>query len=89
MGKPMVGDTVRIPWYIFGKFAYFKEFELSEYNCCLGFYKEGPRTPCNFTPLSELYEPSPDSETSYVSHYGEVHSDYIQTFEIISNNNTN
>lgn len=82
--KPKIGDIVRVPWFIFGKLAYFKEFELTEYNYCLGFYKEGPKTPCNFTPLSELYEPHPDSKREYVSNYGEIHTDYVQTFEVIA-----
>lgn len=85
MRRPKVGDTVRVPWYIFGRFAYFTEFKLEEYNYCLGFYKDGPKTPCNFTPLSELYEPAPDSKREYVSHYGEIATDYIQTFEIYCN----
>lgn len=82
--KPQVGDTVRVPRFFFGKLAYFVEYTLEECNYCLGFYGEdGPKTPCNFTALSECYEPAPDSESKYWSNYGPYHSDYIQTFEVI------
>ena len=82
---PKVGDTVRVPVYIFGKFAYFDKFKIESYNYCLGFYRGNPKTPCNFTPLSELYEPGPESEIDYVSNYGQIHTSYIQTFEVIRN----
>lgn len=84
--EPKVGDTVRVPIYIFGNFAYFSEYKLEMYNYCLGFYKGSPKTPCNFTPLSSLYEPAPDSEMQYISNYGQIHTDYIQTFEVIRSN---
>lgn len=85
MKKPKVGDTVRVPRFYFGKLAYFVEHDLEEYNYCLGFYGEdGPRAPCNFTPLSELYEAHPEAEDMYFSNYGPYKSDYINLFEIIS-----
>lgn len=83
---PKAGDTVRVPKYYFGKFSHFAEYELQEFNFCLGFYDEenGPITPSNFTPLSSLYEPAPDSEEVYISNFGSVHTHYIQPFEIIA-----
>ncbi len=84
MIKPKVGDTVRVTKSYFGSDVYFEHFKLEEYNYCLGFYGEGgPRTPCNFTPLSDLFDKSPDSTSEYYSNYGQYWSDYIQTFEII------
>lgn len=85
MKKPKIGDIVRVQCFIFGRFAYMKEFKLEGYNFCLGYYgDDGLKTPCNFTPLSELWEPSPDAEIKYKGNYGEYHTKHVQTFEIIA-----
>ncbi|MCP4991370.1 MAG: hypothetical protein GY928_36545 [Colwellia sp.] len=82
--KPKVGDTVRLEWYIMGIFAGLREFKLEELHYCLGYYGEGPKTPCNFTPLSELWSPAPGAKHEYRPNYGPYYSDYVQTFEIIA-----
>jgi hypothetical protein len=85
MRKPKVGDIVRFNWYMMGRLAGMREAVIEEYNYCLGFYGEyGPKSPCNFTPLSSLYEAHPEAEDLYWSNYGPYKSDYIRTFEIIA-----
>ena len=88
MTRPKVGDTVRVQRSYWGGDIYFTEHKLEELNFCLGFYGDsegfGPRTPCNFTPLSELYDRHPDAEEKYYSNYGSYFSEHINRFEIIS-----
>lgn len=87
MNKPKVGDIVRVERTFYGHGCYFTEHKLEEFNYCLGFYGDsegfGPRTPCNFTPLSELYDRHPDATDKYYSNYGAYFSEYINKFEII------
>ena len=85
--KPKAGDTVRVQkFHGWTGNVYFETYTLEEYNHCLGFYNtDGPRTPCNFTPLSECYDRAPDADRDYCSNYGGIWTDYIQTFEIITN----
>ena len=89
MIKPKVGDTVRVEYSTWGGGVAFHEYHLEEFNFCLGFYGDieglGPRVPINFTPLSALIESAPDAERKYWSNHGEYFSEYVNTFEIISN----
>lgn len=88
MRRPKIGDTVRVERSYYGREIYFTEHKLEEFNFCLGFYGDseglGPRTPCNFTPLSALYDKAPDASREYFSNYGEHFSDYVNKFEIIA-----
>lgn len=87
MNKPKIGDIVRVERSYWGDDVYFTEHKIEELNYCLGFYGDsegfGPRTPCNFTPLCELYDKAPESTEKYHSNYGPYHSSYINKFEII------
>jgi len=85
--KPEVGDIVKVERSYWGDSVYFTEHKLEELNFCLGFYGDsegfGPRSPCNFTPLCELYDKSPEAKDEYWSNYGPYFSEYINKFEII------
>lgn len=84
MDKPSVGDTVRVPRYMFGRFVELLEFKLEEFHYCLGFFEsDAHRAASRFTPLCEIIEPAPDSNLNYWSHFGEYHDKYVQTYEII------
>lgn len=87
MDRPKVGDIVRVERNHWGNAIYFTEHKLEELNYCLGFYGDsegfGPRTPCNFTPLSSLFDYAPDAVEEYWSNYGPYASEYINKFEII------
>lgn len=82
--KPKSGDTVRVVtdnWYVD-----INEYTLEVFHHCLGYFKaENDRKACKFTPLSSLLEPSPDAERVYLSHYGEVATKFVQTYEVIRN----
>ena len=84
---PRVGDTVRVERNMWGNHVYFTEHKIEEINYCLGFYGDsegfGPRTPCNFTPLCDLYSKSPEATQEYWSNHGSYWSEYVNTFEII------
>jgi len=85
MRRPRVGDIVRVEKEIFGHIVGFEEYKLVEFNFCLGFFGEdGPESPINFTPLSDLIIPSPDATREYFSNYRPYYSDYVNTFVIIS-----
>lgn len=84
MDRPSVGDTVRVPRYMFGRFVEILEFKLEEFNYCLGFFEsDAHRAASQFTPLCDLIEPAPDSNLKYWSNFGEYHDKYVQTYEII------
>ncbi|HBF48176.1 MAG TPA: hypothetical protein DDW91_17720 [Shewanella frigidimarina] len=86
MSKPKAGDTVRVQKSFWGNDIYIDTFVLEEFNFCLGYYEiDGPKSPCNFTPLCNLVERAPDATEEYWSNYGPYYSDYINTFEVISN----
>lgn len=86
--KPKVGDTVRVERSYYGSDVHFTEHKLEELNFCLGFYGDvegiGPKTPCNFTPLSELWDRHPDATDEYWPNHGGYPSKHVNKFEIIS-----
>lgn len=82
--RPKAGDTVRVERSYWGDSVYFTDHILEEFNFCLGFYGEdGPKAPCNFTPLSELYDRHPEAESEYWSNYGSYFTKHVNKFEII------
>lgn len=82
--RPKAGDKIRVQKSYWSGDIHFEEYKLDELDYCLGFYGEdGPKSPCNFTPLCWLVEPAPDSTDEYWSNYGGYHSAYVKTYEII------
>ena len=66
------GDKIRLQWYIMGFPAYLRDFEVEEFRHCLGIFKSNHhRIAGDFTPLCDLYESGPESESKYLSNYGE------------------
>lgn len=75
------GDRIRIQFYMYGKPSTQKDYTVEEFRYCLGvFLSDNDRTAGRFTPLCELYEPSPESEQRYISNYGEYHTNMVQSW---------
>jgi len=75
------GDKIRVFKYMMGHRTGTHDYIVEEFRHCLGVFKSGAhRTAGQFTPLSDLYEPGPDSEQKYISNYGEYHTNMIQAW---------
>lgn len=75
------GNRIKVPEYCFGHLVDWQEYTVEEFRHCLGiFTSEQARLAEDFTPLCELYERGPDSETKYISNYGEYVSNKVQAW---------
>lgn len=65
--KLKVGDRIRLQM----QYGEMRDLNVEEFRQCLGvFLSDQAREAGNFTPLCELYEKGPDSESKYISNYG-------------------
>lgn len=75
------GDKIRLdvgPW---GLYTELQDFTVEEFRHCLGiFLSDDHRTAGRFTPLCELYEAGPDSESKYISNFGSYTSNQVQAW---------
>ena len=76
-----VGDKIRVSTYFMGKQTGTKDLLIEEFRFCLGVF-ESPiaRQAGHFTPLCDLYESGPDSETKYIPNYGEYQTNMVQAW---------
>ena len=73
------GDRIRVQKYIFGHPLRTDDYTVELFRYCLGiFLDEAHRTAGNFTPLCDLFENGPDSESAYISNYGEYFTNQVQ-----------
>lgn len=73
------GDKIRCFETMNGHVIGTNDFTVEEFRYCLGIFEsEGHRVMQRFTPLCELYVPSPGSERAYMSNMGEYHTKYVQ-----------
>ena len=75
------GDKVRLARYIMGHQVETEDFTVEEFRYCLGIF-ESPqhRMAGNFTPLCDLYEKGPESESDYISNYGQYFTNMVPAF---------
>ena len=76
-----VGDRIRVQKYIMGYPCNTDDYTVEMFRYCLGvFMSDADRTAERFTPLCDLYEPSPESEQKYIPNYGEYHTSHVQSW---------
>lgn len=74
--KLAVGDWIRIK----DRFEC-RDFKVVEFRQCLGIWESGAHIEAgHFTPLSELYEPGPESEKGYIPNYGEYSTNMVPSW---------
>ena len=76
------GDKIRVfEHYPNGLPSGTRDYLVEEFRHCLGiFLEETDRVMQRFTPLCELYEPAPDSESKHMGNCGPYHTKYVQSF---------
>jgi hypothetical protein len=77
------GDRIRlhVPVMAGWGFKKLEDFTVEEFRFCLGIFKsEEHRLAGRFTPLCELYEPGPESESKYIENFGEYRTNMVQEF---------
>ena len=80
------GNRIRVQKYIIGHPSYTEDYTVEEFRYCLGiFLSDDHKRANNFTPLCELYERGPDSESDYISNYGETYTNPVQGWMDIPN----
>ena len=66
--------------------AELQDFTVEEFRYCLGIFESDEhRQAGKFTPLCELYGRGPESETKYISNFGEYVTNPVQLFMNIQN----
>lgn len=74
------GDKIRmdVGWRLYKDL---QDFTVEEFRDCLGvFMNEQDRMAGKFTPLCELYGRGPESETKYISNFGEYVTNQVPLF---------
>ena len=75
------GDRIRVDVGQYGMYEDLQDFAVEEFRYCLGVFKsEQHREAGRFTPLCAMYTRGPDSETEYISNFGEYTSNLVQGF---------
>ena len=75
------GDKIRIFTFTMGHRTGIKDLVVERFRHCLGvFATPESKTASHFTPLCDLYEPGPGSETKYIPNYGEYHTNMVQAW---------
>ena len=77
MPNPMkAGDKIRV----FDRYGH-EDYIVEEFRFCLGIFKSADhRKAADFTPLCEMYERGPDSETDYISNWGSYFTNEVQAW---------
>ena len=72
------GDIIKVDIGWHGMYQDLQAFTVEEFRFCLGIFKtDDHRTAGKFTPLCELYYDGPDSESLYISNFGEYRSNLV------------
>ena len=75
------GDRIRVDMGSHGLYTDLQDFTVEEFRYCLGiFASDDHRKAGRFYPLCELYIRGPDSESEYISNFGEYTSNLVQGF---------
>ena len=75
------GDRVRLTTYTMGHATGTEDFTVEEFRFCLGvFQSEQHRIMDKFTPLCDLYEYGPESESRYMSNEGSYVTNMVPSF---------
>jgi hypothetical protein len=75
------GDKIRMVRRFWGYRAGTEDFIVEEFRFCLGIFEsEEHRQAGKFTPLCDLYEAGPESETKYIPHFGEYVTNQVPAF---------
>lgn len=75
------GDSIRLDVGWHGMYSELEDFTVEEFRYCLGIFRSDDHKKAgNFTPLCELYESGPESETKYISNYGEYVTNKVPAF---------
>lgn len=75
------GDRIRLDVGWGGMYQDFQDFTVEEFRFCLGIFKtEQHREAGKFTPLCELYEAGPESQSKYISNFGEYITNEVPRF---------
>ena len=75
------GDKIRLTRYIAGCSCGTGDFTVEEFRYCLGiFLSDSNRKAELFTPLCELYGNGPESESGYISNWGEYMTNQVPSW---------
>lgn len=86
MIEPKAGDKIRVVWELY-RGVEVEEYTLETFRYCLGFFmNKNDRKASRFVALSdpELYRDGPDSKHDYIPNYGDIVTNQVPNFEIIS-----
>lgn len=80
-----VGDRISIKRYIGNTVIEETEHVVEEFRFCMGIFLDGDhRKAGDFTPLCDLYEPGPGSQSDYISNYGEYSTEMVPAWRVLS-----
>ena len=75
------GDKILIDVGWYGMYEELQDFTVEEFKYSLGIFKSDQhRQAGKFTPLCELYGTGPESETKYISNFGEYVTNQVPLF---------
>lgn len=75
------GNRIRVQKYTMGHPTHQDDYTVEEFRHCLGiFVTDQDREAGSFTPLCELYEPGPESESKYIGNYGSYNTNEVQSW---------
>ena len=75
------GSRIRIDLGCNGMYTDLQDFTVEEFRGCLGIFKsKDHRVAGKFTPLCDLYEAGPETETKYISNFGEYRTNMVPSF---------
>lgn len=75
------GSRIRLDVGQRGLWTDLQDFTVEEFRYCLGiFYDDEHRKAGQFTPLCELYESGPESESDYICNFGQYFTNKVPSW---------
>lgn len=75
------GDRIRLTSYCMGVAIGTQDYNVVEFRHCLGIFPDDEHKRAGkLVPLCELYEAGPDSESDYISHFGEYTTNMVPSY---------
>ena len=75
------GDRIRVDVGRYALYTDLQDFTVEEFRYCLGFFaSDQHREAGHFTPLCDVYGRGPDSESKYISNFGEYTTNLVPDF---------